>query len=470
YFFLTEHDINYYLTERPSEFLITVGLTGLLLLALAVVLLTRLSAWAIAMHLVVFDDVTASRSFAESELQMGGHRLQLIMRLVLWVVIRTLAAVAAGALAAVSVTVISDWQSDSLQTLACATVLSVIVYFAISALINALSNGALAVLLNREFERALSGRKPTHIVAATSTPSSGRERAILATVAVVSLIGLGTGGLLSEKLKSDANAEIIAHRGAAALAPENTMASVMRALEDGADWIEIDVQESAEGEVLVVHDSDFMKSSKVPTKVWDVTAEELAEIDVGSWFDPTYSEERVPRLLDVLTAVRGKAGVIIELKYYGHDEDLERRVAAIVEDASMADQISTMSLKYPAVQKMLELRPDWRAGVLAATSVGDLSGLQGDFLALNQARINARKIKRATAAGKDVYAWTVNDPISMSRMIWLGVDGLITDDPALARKVVKGYNALSLAERLLLAISDRVRVTIEPDDLDELRP
>jgi glycerophosphoryl diester phosphodiesterase len=470
YVFLTEHDINYYLTARPADFLVAVGLIGLVLLCLLVVLLMRLSGWAIAMHLVVFDTLPAFRAFRESEARMAGHRRTLSLRLVIWLAIRTIAGVAAGALAALAVAAISDWQADSLRLLAAAMVVSGLLYAVANALVSALSNAALADLLNDEFDRAHVGRKPLHDVSALSGRSLPREGAIVAVVVVLSLIGLGTGGLLAERLKSDATVQIIAHRGAAAEAPENTMASVRRALEDGADWVEIDVQESADGEVIVAHDSDFMKSAKVPTKVWDATAADLAEIDIGSWFDPSFAQERVPRLIDVLEAARGRAGVIIELKYYGHDEDLERRVAAIVEEAGMAGQISTMSLKYPAVQKMRELRPDWRTGVLAATSVGDLSGLEGDFLALNQARITARVVQRAEASGKDVYAWTVNDPTSIVRMLWLGVDGLITDDPARTRKVVENYNTLSVAERVVLALSNRVSITIEKEDLEDLRP
>ena len=107
-------------------------------------------------------------------------------------------------------------------------------------------------------------------------------------------------------------------------------------------------------------EGDFLavSSASVATKVWDVTVPELSEIDIGSWFDPAYAEERTPLLSDVLQAVKGRSGPIIELKYYGHDVDLEKRVIALVEEAGMADQIATMSLKYPAVQKMLGLRPN----------------------------------------------------------------------------------------------------------------
>lgn len=472
FFLITEHDINFYLTQRPPEFLTAVALIGIVVVALAFILLQKLSGWAVALHLSLFDKMAASQSFDASAQHMKTRRLALIGRLLGWFALRLAALALAGALAALVMTWILNKQPDSLRVLAASMMASGIVYSICLAFVNAVSNGALADLLNEEFEEVLQGRKPALDVSEIkdSTRTRGLTRIAVAVLGIASLVGIGTGGLLVERAKQDAEAEIIAHRGAAAVAPENTMASVMRAIEDGADWIEIDVQESADGEVIVAHDSDFMKASKVPTKVWDVTAAELEEIDIGSWFDPTFSQERVPLLEDVLLVARDKANVLIELKYYGHDEDLERRVAQIVEDAGMTDQIATMSLKYPAVQKMLALRPDWETGVLAATSIGDMSGLEGDFLALNQARINPILVERANAVGKDVYAWTVNDPVTIVRMLWIGVNGLITDDPARAREVMNNYNELSVGERVILALSDRVRSTIDLGKVEELRP
>lgn len=136
----------------------------------------------------------------------------------------------------------------------------------------------------------------------------------------------------------------------------------------------------------------------------------------------------------------------------------------------MPDQIATMSLKYPAVRKMLQLRPDWRTGVLAATSVGDLTGLQGDFVAVSAASLTPRLIRRAEAAGKDVYVWTVNDAAMMSRMISLGVSGLITDEPALAREVIAYHHTLSTAERFLLRLGDSIGFAFDltPEVKDEV--
>ena len=92
----------------------------------------------------------------------------------------------------------------------------------------------------------------------------------------------------------------------------------------------------------------------------------------------------MPTLEEVLAAVRGRSRLVIELKYYGHDQQLEQRVVDIVESMDMADQVAIMSLKLSGIQKLQAIRPDWPAGLLAATAVGDLSRLDVDYLAVNQ--------------------------------------------------------------------------------------
>jgi len=246
---------------------------------------------------------------------------------------------------------------------------------------------------------------------------------------------------------------VIAHRGASSVAPENTLASVEAAIGQKADSIEIDVQENADGEVVVTHDSDFMKVAGVPTKIWDATWEELQRIDIGSWFDPRFAAERVPRLSDVLGRARGRARVTIELKYYGHDQQLEQRVIDRVEAAGAVGEVEVMSLDYGAVEKMRALRPHWTVGLLAATALGDLSELDADFLAVNVGLATRGFVRRAHATGKRVYVWTVNDPVRMFQLANLGVDGLITDRPGLAREVLERRARLSAVERLLVGLA-----------------
>ena len=139
--------------------------------------------------------------------------------------------------------------------------------------------------------------------------------------------------------------QITAHRGGAGVAPENTLAAIRQAIAAGADWIEIDVQESQDGVVVVVHDSDLARVGNNPVKIWAATADELRSVYIGSHFDPAFSDERVPTLEEVLQTCKGKAGVNIELKYYGHDQDLENRVIELVERFQMETEIVVMSLE-----------------------------------------------------------------------------------------------------------------------------
>ena len=287
---------------------------------------------------------------------------------------------------------------------------------------------------------------------------------------VLGVIGLIAAGAALDRIQTRDDIQIIAHRGAAGARPENTLASVRKAIEDKADWIEIDVQETADGEVVVIHDSDFMKLSGRNLKIWDATLQDLAQIDIGSWFDPAYAAERTPTLAQVLDIARNRAKVLVELKYYGHDVDLEARTARVIEQAGMADQVAIMSLKYPAIQKMREIRPDWRTGVLAATAVGNITRLDGDFVAVNVHQVGPRLLSAAKAAGKDVYAWTVNDPLEMSAMISLGVDGIITDEPALARQVLIERASMSSPERLLLLVAERLGLSLPTGEYRDASP
>jgi glycerophosphoryl diester phosphodiesterase len=145
--------------------------------------------------------------------------------------------------------------------------------------------------------------------------------------------------------------------------------------------------------------------------------------------------------------------VNIELKYYGPGQHLEQRVIELVEAHGMASEVVIMSLKYEGIRKVKSLRPQWRVGLLAARTVGDLTKADVDFLAVNVKLATRRFIRLAHRHGKDVYVWTVNDPATMSCMIGRGVDSIITDEPALARSVLRQRARMSSVERLLVEVA-----------------
>jgi glycerophosphoryl diester phosphodiesterase len=458
-FTLRDYDINYYLTNMPPSFVAAAALIAALGLALAVILLRRLSGWAIALNCLLFEDAAPRAAFADSTARLEGRRHDVVLRITAWVGVRLLLG---GIITGIAGMLLSAVPGLLGHRLGAAAALSLVILGLLvlgGAIVAALCNGALAALLN-SIHRAASPDAAKHTVPDRAPAPAKPLPMVVVAVICVTAIGGGVfaAGRLLEQVQGDRPIAIIAHRGAAAARPENTMASVQKALEDRADWVEIDVQETADGTVVVAHDSDFMKLGGNPLKVWDATLPDLAGIDIGSWFDPIYAGERTPTLRDVLLAAKGRGKVMIELKYYGHDVMLEDRVAQIVEETGMTDSVAVMSLKYSGVQAMRALRPDWRYGVLAATAIGDLSGLETDFLAVNTGQVSTHLIRRAHEQGKQVYAWTVNDPVTMSRMVSMGVDGLITDEPARAREVLAARRDLSAPERLVLWLTDRLRI------------
>jgi glycerophosphoryl diester phosphodiesterase len=451
---ITNYDINYYLQTRPAEFWIAAAIIGLLLAVMLSLVVRKLIAWSLALPLVLFLDVSPARSFGESERLTAGRRRLILRVIALWALaVLVMSALVLGVLRGLGGWIVPLF-SESLAILVIVLGGLAALWFVANLLVSAFSLGtfalALVVLAERlapGFEVAEGEQRPPSVRIPGAIGAPSRLIILLLTAAPIAAL---TGAWLVQGVEVRDDITIVAHRGAAGKAPENTLASVRQAIEDGADWVEIDVQESADDEVVVVHDSDFMKLAGVDLKVWDGTLDQIGTIDVGSWFDPAFAAERVPTLREVLESVRGRSRVVIELKYYGYDRDLERRVVEIVEEADMVSAVAVMSLEYTAIQKIRALRPDWTIGLLSATAVGDLTSLDADFLAVNMGMATPGFVRKARTAGKGVLVWTVNDPVSMSRMMSIGVDGIITDEPEMARKVVAERAGLSTVERLLI--------------------
>ncbi len=411
--------------------------------------------WSLALPLLLFRQVPAARALGESRRLTEGQLKPLLKGFAGWILL----ALALSALSAIylnlSLTWVTSRGDQGLNTMVILLGFTAVSWLALNFLVVALNMAGFTLVVQRHYDRLTgAGDSDADILrqfADDASVGGGRSPAtlVLAGILVAGIAG-AAGLMLLRKADISDQVTIVAHRGAAGAAPENTLASIRRAIADGADWVEIDVQESRDGEVVVVHDSDFMKLAGDPIKVWDADLERMQQIDIGSWFDPAFSDQRVPTLADVLEEIRDKSKLVIELKYYGHDQALEQRVVDVVEAAGMADDIVVMSLKLPGIQKLKALRPEWTAGLLAATAVGDLTRLDVDFLAVNAGMASPRFIRRARESGKPVFVWTINDSLSLSHWMSMGVDGVITDEPALAQEVLAQRASLSPAERLLL--------------------
>ncbi len=265
-----------------------------------------------------------------------------------------------------------------------------------------------------------------------------------------SLISLGISAAALSRLPDLKPVQISAHRAGPPPAPENTLSALDAAISTGADFTEIDVQLTADGRVVVVHDADLMRVANAPLVVTRSLYEDMRalvqEPDDGSPPD----RRRVATLEEFLDAGAGKIRPMIELKYYGFDPRLAEAVAGILAGHPSRDDAVLMSLDQPAVKQLKTLMPDLPVGYLLSVGVGELREMPGDFLAVSRQTANAAFLRRTARQGRVVHVWTVNRKQDMIDLIVLGVDGLITDDPALAVQVRDELQRMTSVERLLL--------------------
>ena len=474
---LHEHDINYYLHARPPVFIVACAIVAVLVLLLTIVLVWKLSSWLLILPLVVFERMRSRPAFAESARRMSGHRLQAVAVLALWGVLTLVVSLATSAAIKLLGRAVAPAFGGTMLGLLVLVGGIVIVWTLCSVAVNIFSASLFALIVAGFF-------LATGPAAQLSLPTrfhnelevEGRRfrvswATLIGALAVAVIVASGLAYYLMKDTWTDRSVLVFAHRGASASRPENTLASFRRAGEEHADFVELDVQESSDGVVLVAHDRDLMKVARSPLQIWSSSAQQLREVDIGSYFSTEFKDERVPTLAEALEVCKGVSRMNIELKDYGKSQHLEDRVVELVEAAEMQKDIITMSLNQRMVENMKRLRPNWTAGLLAAKAIGEPSRLQLDFLAVESRMATRSFIRAAHAAHKPVYVWTVNDPQRMVRMIGLGADGLITDRPALAREVMARYAEMTQAERLLLFAMTQLGVREEiskPED--DLRP
>lgn len=454
---LSGNDINYYLTEKPPEFMAAVAIAALLLLVLGAILIKITIGWYYALPLVLFSKESSKASKIHSKKSTKGQGKIIALWLGLWLfgtplinfVLTTPISYGANWL----VPQLADRLPMLALVLGAAVVINTLISFAVGFIcLCLLAHQNIRMFRESDLDKSATAQSPTDVCHRVFRVPLGEKVLLIGGILAVLLIGLISYRMISGiELKDDTL--VIAHRGSSKAAPENTMAAIQKAVDDGADWVEIDVQETADGKVVVFHDSDFKRVGGKSLAIWDARSEQLPSIDIGSWLDPKFSKETTPSLLDVLEVCRDKSGVLIELKYYGHDQKLEQRVIDIVEQAKMQDQVMVMSLSYPGVQKVRKLRPDWKIGLLSTVAVGDITKLDVDFLGLNSRAATKRLINRAHKNNIEIFVWTVNDPIDISTMTSRGVDGLITDVPDVALRTLDQRKDLKPSERLMLELA-----------------
>ncbi len=230
--------------------------------------------------------------------------------------------------------------------------------------------------------------------------------------------------------------QVTAHRGSSRRAPENSLSALRQAISDGADSAEIDVQETRDGVPVLIHDGDLMRIARHPGNIWELTYAEVLGLDIGSWFSPAFAAERIATLEQALAVARGSIGLNIELKDNGHGQRLAERTVELVRQSGWAGHCLVTSQDQTMLARVHQLAPEIKIGQIPSTPGDDLAIRGISLLSLPWEQVSAERIARNRRAGLDTHVWTVNDPAVMTRMLELGVDGIITDDPRRLRDLI----------------------------------
>jgi len=232
--------------------------------------------------------------------------------------------------------------------------------------------------------------------------------------------------------------EVTAHRGASGLAPENTMSAIVKAMEIGSDFSEIDVQETTDGIIVLMHDDSLQRTTGIEAGMWEKTFDELKEADAGLWFSEEFKGEPVPTLKSIIDAVRGKMKLNIELKMNGHEKLLTEKVVAMVEEEDFYNNCILTSFDFGAVKKVKQRNSKIKAGYIFSEMPEDEDVFTAnvDLLSVNKKIVTEDFVQKAHANNKQVHVWTVNEPEDMRKLIGLGVDNIISNYPNILKEVL----------------------------------
>ena len=284
-------------------------------------------------------------------------------------------------------------------------------------------------------------------------------RIALIALIVSSLLVVGwlvNTGALNPPIEDLHTLEITAHRGASAFYPENTMAAFRGALEQGADWVELDVQQTGDGRIVVLHDANTRRTTGVYGNVWNMTYEQVSQLDAGRSFSPDFAGEPIPLLSEVAAFARDTGlRLNIELKPTGHETDFEQGVVDIVNEYGIADRCVITSQVYSVLERVKACDESITTVYVTSLAYGKIDHLSSaDHFSVQSTSVTPRLVSHVHSNGRQIYAWTVNTQSSINRMIERNVDNIITDNIPLARQCVMESRYSPLVSELVQTLEE----------------
>jgi glycerophosphoryl diester phosphodiesterase len=227
----------------------------------------------------------------------------------------------------------------------------------------------------------------------------------------------------------------IAHRGASGRYPENTRLAFQKAIEAGADMIELDCQLTQDGHVVVFHDERLARTARARGAVKNRTLAQLKRLDIGQWRNKAFKGERILTLEEALDIIGGNADLCLEIKTFPDSPSgIEIKILFTLSHYDYLDRTIVSSFDYRALARVRELAPEAALGILYGSSkaqepVAAAIGVGAASIHAHKQLASREFLMRAWEQGLDIFVWTVNEPSEIATFSALGVQGLISDYP-----------------------------------------
>lgn len=231
--------------------------------------------------------------------------------------------------------------------------------------------------------------------------------------------------------------EISGHRGASNRAPENTIAAINAAIEDGASWIEIDIQMTKDNRIVLMHDDTVDRTTNGSGRICDLTLEQIRTLDAGSWFDASFQGEKIPLLQEVMDVVRDRVKLNIEIKHGAFTNNQLNDLLSLIRQNEFEQLCILTSFQKSYIEYIHQLNPHLKVGWIIeffAEPVEKISSGFYQLVSLHHKLVRPEYVELFHNKGKLVHVWTVNEISEAQQMLHCGVDNIITNYPARLRK------------------------------------
>jgi len=353
-----DHDINYLLAAKPPSFWIGAAVVAVLALGGMLIIGMLYIRWVFSLPICVLAGDKPAAAMQKSRDLVSGNFRPIAVIIGGWFLL-TLAAAGATTVLLDAFSTFFLRHIGENPTIVIGAVCVVLALYAFTAVVLTFIGFAINCLLITRLYVDISSRQgptrlrypPAKTLEGKTVPPSLRKS--VWGIAVLTLaITMISSYFIIDDIDFDHRVAVTAHRGSSKLAPENTLSAVRRAIEDGADFAEIDVQETADGVVVLFHDTDLMRIAGLKKNIWQVTYPEIKSLDVGSWFSKDYIGERIPTLVETIELARDKIKLNIELKFNGHEKQLVTNVVKIIEDHQFKSRCVISSLNFAGLQQV----------------------------------------------------------------------------------------------------------------------